>query len=94
MGDDDELDPRGEGGERLGEAADVRLVEGGVTLVNIQLLSCGLAPALISANEKARYYECLEYAQKKSASHLTVFLAQSVLKSYAVIEKYKKHIDK
>ena len=54
----------------------------------IQLLQEGFAPGVIAVNEKAAYYEFLEYAQKKSETHLIRFVAQSVISGYEIIEKY------
>lgn len=73
------IHPFGDGNGRIG-----RLI------MIIQLINRGLAPCIISVNEKARYYESLEYAQKKSETHFVYFLAEAVLKGYELIGKRYK----
>ena len=73
------IHPFGDGNGRVG-----RLV------MIIQSLNHGLAPCVITVNRKAQYYEALEYAQKKSPTHLVRFLAEAVLAGYAIIGKYSR----
>lgn len=70
------IHPFGDGNGRIG-----RLI------MIIQLINRGFAPCIISVNEKARYYESLEYVQKKSETHFARFLAEAVLKGYELIGK-------
>lgn len=70
------IHPFGDGNGRIG-----RLI------MIMQLIHCGFAPCIISVNEKANYYESLEYAQKKSETHFARFLAGAVLKGYELIGK-------
>lgn len=70
------IHPFGDGNGRIGRL-----------LMVIQLVSKGFAPCLIRSQEKAQYYEYLEFAQKKDESLLVVFLAESILKGYKLMEK-------
>lgn len=75
------IHPFGDGNGRIG-----RLI------MIMQLIHCGFAPCIISVNEKAGYYESLEYAQKKSETHFVCFLTEAVLKGYELIGKrYKRY---
>jgi len=62
----------------------------GRLLMIIQLLNAGYAPCLIQNNIKSEYYECLEFAQKKSETHLTKFIIEGIQKGYQLIKKHKK----
>jgi len=77
--DFESIHPFGDGNGRVG-----RLI------MVIQMIESGFAPCLINVEQKAKYYECLEYAQKKSSTHLAYFLAETVLKGYEIIAKYNK----
>jgi Fic family protein len=68
------IHPFGDGNGRVG-----RLI------MIVQFLEYNFAPCVISVNEKARYYETLEYAQKKSSVQLEFFIAQALLKGYDII---------
>jgi len=70
------IHPFGDGNGRVG-----RLI------MIIQLVDKGFAPGIIVVKERARYYEFLEYAQKKSATHFIYFLGESILNGYEIISK-------
>jgi len=72
------IHPFGDGNGRVG-----RLI------MIIQLLNSGYAPCLIKNPCKAEYYEVLEFAQKKSESHLIEFVINSIQNAYQIIKKHK-----
>jgi len=61
----------------------------GRLIMNIQLIENGFPPCVIHIKQKDKYYECLEYAQKRSVSHLICFIAEATLRGYGVIEKFR-----
>ncbi|MEA3493627.1 MAG: Fic family protein [Candidatus Margulisiibacteriota bacterium] len=62
----------------------------GRLIMIIQLLNAGYAPCLIENNQKTEYYEDLEYAQKKSETHLIEFIIECIQKGYQLVRKHKK----
>lgn len=62
----------------------------GRLLMILQLINAGYAPCLILNNIKHEYYECLEFAQKKSETHLIKFVIESIQKCYQLIRKHRK----
>jgi len=71
------IHPFGDGNGRVGRL-----------LMIIQLIHQDFAPCVINVNEKANYYEFLEFAQKKSETHFVHFTAESIIKGYDIIEKH------
>ena len=58
-----------------------------IKLMIIQLIDKGFAPCVIAVADKAKYYEFLEYAQKRSDANFVYFLAESILRGYGIIKK-------
>lgn len=73
------IHPFGDGNGRVGRL-----------LMIIQLLNAGYAPCLIENRRKSEYYETLEYAQKKSETHLIKFIIECIQKGYLLVRKHKK----
>ena len=73
------IHPFGDGNGRVGRLITI-----------IQLLNADYAPCIIEKNKRANYYEVLEFAQKKSTTHLTKFTITSIQKGYQIIRKHKK----
>jgi len=70
------IHPFGDGNGRVG-----RLI------MIIQLINNDFAPCIIGVNEKSKYYEYLEYAQKKSETHFVKYIVETVLAAYKIINK-------
>lgn len=77
--DFESIHPFGDGNGRVGRI-----------IMIIQLLNNNYAPCIIGVQEKFQYYEYLEYAQRKSETHFTKYLAETVLAGYKIIEKRKR----
>ena len=73
------IHPFGDGNGRVG-----RLI------MIIQFLGAGYVPCVIENSRKSEYYECLEFAQKRSETHLIKFIIESLFKGYQLIKKHKK----
>jgi len=72
------IHPFGDGNGRVGRI-----------IMIIQLLNNNYAPCVIGVKEKSKYYEYLEYAQRKSETYFVQYLAETVLAGYRIIEKRK-----
>jgi Fic family protein len=72
------IHPFGDGNGRVG-----RLI------MCIQAINEGFPPPIITVEDKAKYYEVLEYAQKNSETHFIYFLAQAILRGYEILKKYE-----
>lgn len=77
--DFESIHPFGDGNGRVGRI-----------IMIIQLLNKNYAPCIIGVQDKSQYYEYLEYAQRKSETHFTKYLAETILAGYKIIEKNKR----
>jgi len=58
----------------------------GRLIMAIMLLEKDFAPAVIKIEDRSRYYQVLDYADRKEESHLVSFILESILSGYRLLK--------